>query len=265
MSTAAVLRFAREHEYSLAAPELLGLPASSRRTSYDPAQFRDRLIASLLAGDESTARQVVFESYLARRPLAEIFDQIVAAAFHEIGERWACHQVQVYQERRGCEICNRILLELRHIQAPPGPTPRAIGGTLEGDLYGLPTTMIELVLREAGMNATALGISIPAESLASAVRDLRPALFWLSVSHIEEESRFVRAFATLTEACQAQRTPLVVGGRALTDSLRRHLVYSAHCDTLEQLARLVESFLEPRGNTSHGDPAFSPQDRPTSK
>ncbi len=258
LSAAAVLRFVREHDYRLVAPEVLGLEPLNRSFGINADQARDALVATLLAGNDSAAQQILFGLYLARRSLAEIFDLVVAAAFQDIGERWACRQVQIYQERRACEICGRILLELRHLQTvPPATAPLVIGGTMEGDPYTLPTTMIELVLREAGLNAVSLGVSIPAESLAAAVHDLAPSLFWLSVSHIADGPKFLHDFSELTAACQARRIPLVVGGRGLTALFRRQLVYSAFCDTLEQLTRLVGSFLDPNRR------ATLPQDHST--
>lgn len=267
LSTAAVLRFVREHDYPLVAPELLGMAGLRRPAAYDSQEIRAAFIRAVLAGDEGLVRQILFELYLARQPLAEICDQIIAVAFQEIGARWACQEIQVYQERRGCEVCLRALLELRHIQAPPpAHAPLAIGGTLAGDPYSLPTTMIELVLRELGVHAMSLGVSIPGESLTAAIRELQPALFWLSASHIPDEAEFQTEFARLSAACQQQATPLVVGGQALTESLRRRLVYSAHCDTLVQLSRLVATFwekatLRPASSASCGDPQ-SPHAQP---
>ena len=57
---------------------------------------------------------------------------------------------------------------------------------MEGDLYALPSAMVELVLRESGFRATTLGTSIPISSLIRAVQATKPKLFWLGVSHIRE-------------------------------------------------------------------------------
>ena len=185
------------------------------------------LAEALLAGDELLARQIVFDLYLAKHAMSMIFDKVFVSAFQEIGERWACQQADVYQERRGCDIITRILFELRRVQCPPERCCTAIGGTIEGDLYSLPTTMAELVLRDSGFHATTLGTSIPFVSLIKAIEQTQPKLFWLSVSHIPSPANFVNQFAALSQQCQASGTALVVGGRALTEELRQCMTYSA--------------------------------------
>jgi methanogenic corrinoid protein MtbC1 len=164
-----------------------------------------------------------------------IFDEVIAAAFREIGDRWACHVAEVYQERRACDIAQRILFDLRRVQRPLEKKWFAAGGTIEGDLYSLPSAMAELVLRDSGFHAISLGTSIPFASLVKAVQETKPKLFWLSVSHIREELDFVSEFATLSQACLAAETALVVGGRALTEALRQRMTYSAYCDTMQHL------------------------------
>jgi methanogenic corrinoid protein MtbC1 len=127
------------------------------------------------------------------------------------------------------------LFDLRRVQRVPERKWLATGGTIEGDLYSLPSAMAELVLRDCGFHATSLGTSIPFASLGKAVQETKPKLFWLSVSHICEELDFLSEFAALSQACVAADTALVVGGRALTEELRQRMSYSAYCDTMQHL------------------------------
>lgn len=235
MPTTDVLRFVRERGHRLISPEVLGLPAASEFAELGLTRGKPRLVDALLAGDELLARQIVFDLYLAKHPVSVICDEVLAGAFQEIGDRWACRDADVYQERRSCEICLRILFEIRNIQRLPNTTWSAIGGTIEGDPYMLPSAMVELVLRECGFRATALGTSIPVSSLIRAVEQTKPKLFWLSVAHIPEGFDFVEEFAKLSHACMAEGTALAVGGRALTGELRQRMTYSAFCDTMQHM------------------------------
>lgn len=218
---------------------------------------RPRLVDALLAGDELVARQIVFDLYLAKHSRSVIFDEVFAAAFREIGDRWACHDVDVYQERRGCEIALNILYDLRRVQQVPERKWLAIGGTIEGDQYSLPSAMAELVLRDCGFYATSLGTSIPFASLIKAVESTQPKLFWLSVSHIREGLDFVAEFSALSQACTAAGAALVVGGRALTEDLRQRMTYAAFCDTMQHL----ESFAQ----TLHRSLSSEPRPRQRTK
>jgi methanogenic corrinoid protein MtbC1 len=230
-----VLRYVRDQGQKLASPEILGLPPVSDGASSGLSHGGARLVGALLSGDELLSRQIVFDLYLAKHSPSAIFDEVVAAAFREIGNRWACHDADIYQERRGCEIALRILFDLRRVQQAPDRKWLAIGGTIEGDQYSLPSAMAEVVLRDCGFHATSLGTSIPFASLVKAVEETKPTLFWLSVSHIREGLDFVTEFSLLSQACLASGTALVVGGRALTEELRRRMTYSAYCDTMQHL------------------------------
>lgn len=243
MAVADVLRYIREQDQKLVSPGILGLPPASENAEVGLKRSGPRLVDALLEGDEFLARQIVFDLYLAKHSLSAIFDEVIAAAFREIGDRWACHTADVYQERRGCEIILRILFDLRRLQPVPETKWLATGGTVEGDLYSLPTAMAELVLRDSGFRTNSLGTSIPFASLIKAVQQTQPRLFWLSVSHLREGLDFAVEFAVLSQACTAAGTALVVGGRALTGELRQRMTYSAYCDTMQHLEAFAKMLI----------------------
>ena len=95
--------------------------------------------------------------------------------------------------------------------------------------------MAELVLRDNGWQATSLGCSLPFFTLKAAIEENRPKLFWLSVSHIFDEKRFLDETGQLFQVAQDNDSALVVGGRALIDSVRKQMKYSAFCDTMQHL------------------------------
>lgn len=239
-SVAAVVRFLRSERLPMVRPELLGLPSNTGQGAAVLPRAAGRVFDALVAGDEALCRQVVFDLYLAGQALVEIFDVAVAPAFHRIGEQWECGSLDVYVERRACEIALRVIHEVRGILPEPTPgAPTAIGGTAESDPYQLPTTMIEAILRDAGWNAASLGSSLPFATLIDAIRQIRPALFWLSVSHVPDPEAFLRQYATLHEAALRQGTAVAVGGAALSGHLRRRMQYAAHGDNLQHLVSFV--------------------------
>jgi excisionase family DNA binding protein len=184
---AEVLRYLRKSGQPLVVPELLGLPPQTEGAGERAlGKIREELIGALTRGDETAVRQIGFDLYFSRRRMSLICDEIVAPTFAEIGRMWECGDIAVYQERRACEIALRLVQELRRtIDAPTGSAPKAIGGTLTGDFYVLPTALVELVLRDNGWNAVSLGSGLPKDTLIQAADDVQPALVWLSVSHTE--------------------------------------------------------------------------------
>lgn len=253
MQIGEVMQFLRERNQPLISPEVLDLPPASDGAELGLARSRPVLVSALLAGKEVVARQIIFDLYLARHSLSVIFDEVIAAAFRDIGERWACQEADPYQERRGCEIALHVMFELRRILREPDPNWLAIGGTIPGDQYVLPSVMAELVLRDGGWNATALGTSLPFDSLIRAVIENRPKLFWLSVSYIQPSIDFVADFTKLSRACKQTGTALAVGGQALTESVRQKMSYSAYCDTMQHLDSFAKTLRGTTGTATKGE------------
>lgn len=231
-----VLEFLKSRGHEIVQPELLGLPSTVGHGERTLRGAEDRLKEALIAGDELACRQIVLDLYLAKNRLSVICDEVIADAFEKIGDLWDCGDVEVYQERRSCEICSRILQELRAtVPRLEANAPVAMGGTLDGDHYTLSTAMAELVLRDNGWQATSLGCSLPVFTLKAAIEENRPKLFWLSVSHICDEQRFLEETGQLFQVAQDNAAALVVGGRALNETVRKQMKYSAFCDTMQHL------------------------------
>lgn len=236
MQISDVLRFIREREQKLVSPEILHLPPTTTGAELGLTRGRRLLVDALLNGQDDVARQIIFDLYLAKHPLPLICDDVIAGAFSDIGDRWACDEADTYQERRGCEIALRVMFDLRRKQRVSSKAKLAIGGTIEGDVYAIPCTMAELVLRESGWNATSLGTSLPFRSLCRAVRETKPKLFWLSVSYIPPSLDFIKGFATLSNVCRDHDAALFIGGRVLTEEIRAQLVYTEYCDSMQSLS-----------------------------
>ena len=204
---------------------------------------------ALLDGDEDRCTQMVMELYLAKRSVHEICDQLIATAFHQIGDQWACGEADVYQERRGCRIAQRILGRLHLLLPQPAEdSPLALGCSASGDNYCLASTMVELVLRDAGWRASSLGENLPLSSLANAIEHHQPRLAWVSCSHIPDVEQFLADYASLFDAVGSQ-VDLVVGGRALTPALLQRMRYSSYCRTMDELHQLARQ-LDPRAQRS---------------
>jgi methanogenic corrinoid protein MtbC1 len=251
------VHFLRKGNYPLVRPEVLGLPSAIGRGEITFDRARGRLQDALRAGDEEQCRLILLNLYLGGHSPCEICDRIIAPAFHALGDHWQRGDLEVYQERRGCEICVRVLFELRAIQPTPGESAAyAMGATLEDDPYMLPTTMAELCLREAGWRAESHGSCVPAETLGAALRDRRPRLLWLSVSAIGSVPRFLEAYGRLYEIAAELGVAVVVGGRALSEDVRREMSYSSHGDSMRHLVSFADALRQSAGQTTaaSGDP-----------
>ncbi len=243
--TSGLMEFLRSKKQQIVRPEVLGLPVTAGQTVRVIDRAAENLVDALVVGDEDQCRQIVFDLFLTEHSITAICDQVFAKAFESIGDRWECGDAEVYQERRGCELALRVLHELEAmVPKPASDAPLAIGGAPAGDQYNLATTMVELVLREAKWNAVSLGDNLPFTTLAAAIREHRPRLFWLSCSHVEDEAGFLTGYESLyDEFCMD--VAIVVGGRALTEELRQKMKYAAYCDNMQHLEGFAQTLQRP--------------------
>lgn len=201
------------------------------------ASFRD----GLMSGDEKRVHDAMRRYFQCRECVASFADEVIAKSFHQIGEQWCRGEVEIYQERRAADICGRMLQEIRRLLPEPNANaPQAMGGTIEGDLYQLPTQLIALVFRQNGWRSMNLGANLPLNTIAAAVAQHTPKLLWLSISHIECEERFQQDYQEFYEALPSEMS-VVIGGRALHDGLRPQMRYTGFCDDLRQLSSLANA------------------------
>ena len=237
VTASSVLSYLRSTGKTPALPQILGLPALPTRRDSGLETSAARFQAALESGDEEEFRAIGFGLYLAGVDLPSLFDQGLAPAFAAIGECWSNGSVEVYQERRACEMGSRFFHEVRTAIPPPLDTaPTAIGGTLEHDPYSLATTMAELTLRELGWRAESYGIGLPSATLCVATRRENPRLLWLSVSHIADTNEFVSDYMSVFDAAYSRDVAVVIGGQALTEALSKRLRFTSHCSNMSQLA-----------------------------
>ncbi|WP_233148389.1 MerR family transcriptional regulator [Rhodopirellula sp. MGV] len=247
----ALREFLRSTRRSLVDPDVLGIdeveltlacPPIARRPSipgegHEPTQHDFR--SALAAGDEGHCMKLLLERVSQGWGRAEAAEDLITDAMRGIGQAWDCGELKVYQERRSCLICQRLIEKLRDgLPTLPANAPIAIGAAPATDPYQLPTAMVELALRENGWNAINLGNNVPLDSCIEAVQEYSPTLVWLSVTSVADPQEFIREENRLANALDDNMS-MIVGGRALDDVLRPKLRYTAYCDSLRHLVELA--------------------------
>lgn len=242
----AVLDFLRRTGKPIRDPRAIALPDGcglDMPTSMETA--RDHFMKSILAGDEMAARRIAVDVFVSGYSVSEMCDQMITPVFHDIGNLWQCGDVQIYEERRACEICQRTIHELRRaVKQGDGNKPLAMGGTLDGDPYTIATSLAELVLRDIGWRAESLGNMLPFDAIRTAIIEQRPKLFWISVTTVRDPQRFVADFNLLFDVAQSTGTALVAGGQGLTTDIRQQVRYSQFSDTYGHLESFGQGLFE---------------------
>ena len=232
-------------------PTAIGLTVQSKQSespavskpvpAAESSALREAFERAILSGNEGEARRVISVWYALNGGMVSVADDLISPTFRSIGEMWECGDVDIYQERRGCEICMRLIHELRRLLPEPvGVAPLAMGGTIVGDQYQLASQVIDIVFRENGWRSVNLGCNLPFGSMLSAARKHMPKIFWLSISYVRDESQFIEDCDRFSKQLP-RGVLLVLGGGALHEGLRKRLSFSAYCDSMQQLANLART------------------------
>jgi MerR family transcriptional regulator, light-induced transcriptional regulator len=228
--------------------DLAGLKLSfSKDQPPSPKSLAEHLYPALLAGDASAICSILHGAYQSGMPIETLADQVIAPAMQLIGSDWETGKIDVMHEHRASQLCASALFELKAVleRRSGRNRPLAVGGALEGDFTVLPSLLAQMVLLDSGWDAVNLGPNTPVTSFRKALEELKPRLMWISLSHLQDAAAFVRSYRELYDQSEQAGIAVVIGGRALEESVRASIPYTAHGDTLSHLAAFARS-LHPR-------------------
>ncbi|MEM6330419.1 MAG: B12-binding domain-containing protein [Planctomycetota bacterium] len=213
-----VISFLRETNRPIIDAKLLGLPDGVGRRDTNSAKASATLNTAIEQGEEVKCREVVLDYYLGGANVVQVCEDLLTPAMHHLGDLWRCGQAEVFQERFACEIIGRLLNDLRSMLPTPSPdAPLALGGSPEGDMYRLPTTMVQLVLAESGWKALSLGDNLPYRTILAAIDRRQPAAVWLSVSRSDGAENWLDQLQDFSEQLPAG-VAFLLGGRGVAEA-----------------------------------------------
>ena len=178
-----------------------------------------------------------------------VFDDIIAPAMWEVGDRWERGEMDVFEEHLCTQAVNEVLRQVKQTldetitpADQSGIPPIAIGCAVGGEMHEVASAMIEIVLRQRGWSAHSLGSIIPVDSLIAAINDFEPQLVWISYTCIQNPETTYRDSEKVFAALKPNQH-LVIGGQALTASHRRNLKFHFMGDSLDHVIRFSDLLL----------------------
>jgi excisionase family DNA binding protein len=215
-----VLSFLRQSGQKLENPECLGMALTSGCGERCLERGRNRLFTSLTTGNEEEARQVLVDLYLSKYALTTIIDEVITPTFCQIKTQGLSGELEIYKERMSSKTCMRLLHEMSlSLSRPAVDAPYAIGGTPSEDYFTLTLAATELVLRDMGWKANSLGANLPFCTLHKAMEDLKPQLFWMTISHIQNVDELVSGLKSLQQKADEMGILFLCDGCKLSDEI----------------------------------------------
>ncbi len=255
ISRAEAIRFIRDQRLHVADPVPLGLPeiTGAVAVSGGPAHPDAGQLFDLLSrGESGLARGLILSVYLQGSSIAEICDQWIAPAMHQLGELWKHSDRGVYIEHRATDVCIHALNQFRSILAEPRPeAPAAVGGAPAGDIYLIPSLAAAIVLASEGFRAVNLGPDTPLNAIESAVTEYRPRVAWLSISTMPTNpNEFAGAIETLDAHLAQRGVKFIIGGRCARQIRSAHPLRAFVCSSMSELVAFVRGAVTAGANAS---------------
>jgi len=228
-----VARFKRENRRSMASAASKAETLSAAHVETAAASLFD----ALTRGDAEEASALLVKAYLGGRPLAFIFEELLAAAMRRIGDLWHQGALTVAEEHLATRAALDALQTLDTVIAEPEPNNLlAVCCGAEDDFHELPLRCAELILKHEGWEVLSLGANTPFYALAEMVVRLHPRLVCVASTILVDPDRAVREFRELRAAGGRVGAAIVLGGAGFADaSVRRRLPAELYADNFQQL------------------------------
>ena len=153
----------------------LARPAAPGRGRARRVRHRDYagdLATLLVAGDEAGSWRLSQDALTAAFTPEELYCDVLAAAMHTIGDRWAAETVSVAEEHRATAVAARLVGRLGGLFVRRGRRRGLVVlGAPSGDTHGLATALVADPVRGRGFTVADLGADTPVSSFTEVAAD----------------------------------------------------------------------------------------------
>jgi len=191
-------------------------PGSEGEEGGAVAQFQ----AAALAGDASACVAQLAAHRLRGTSLAGIFDDVVAPALADMGERWQFAKLSVAEEHVGSQAVIDAIARAQPLAEPPGEPNRptrgaAVVAAVAGELHDIAARMTACLLRARGYEVLAPLAQTPARDLADLVMRCRASIVALSSTMLRDPAELTEQIALAARAASQTGGRVVLGGKGM--------------------------------------------------
>jgi DNA-binding transcriptional MerR regulator/methylmalonyl-CoA mutase cobalamin-binding subunit len=201
--------------------ELRGLVISTRATVAvrDGEAVPDELVAECLAAIEAMSAgrlEATLSRAIVELPATVFLDDVVAKLLEEIGNRWRSGILDPGQEHLASMAVRNALARVISDMQPEGSAPVIVVATPTGEDHELGAMMAAAAAASSGWRTIYIGVDLPAEDIAAAVRRTRAEAIGLSLVVANGKSSLARVSEQLDRLRDevGPGVKIFLGGRA---------------------------------------------------
>ena len=236
---AEAVRFLRRTGRCPADPALLGLTVSGGAgesgADLDRDALRERVRLALLDGREEVIREVVTRWVLRGRPVAEVCDDPLLAAYRRIRSTCEHPSERCVVLHRALSVAREAAAAVRDLLEPPAEdAPAAVLADVGYEVDSLPVHLAAAVARDRGLRVVQLGYGVDPAVLAGAVPRCGAAWVWLSAGGgpRADHRAVARALAAAAAAADRCGARLVLHGDAVPPEAAKESAAGERVDSL---------------------------------
>lgn len=188
-------------------------PVASLCEANPHADLAARYLEALLAGDRSTATQMILDAAQHGMRIGDIYLHVVYPTQREIGRLWQMNRISVAKEHYCTAATQQIIAQLRPwISESERIGLRLVVTSVGSELHELGARMVADFFEMAGWDVYYLGANTPLPGLISAIIEQRADLVAISATmtcNVLIVAEFVRAIRARPETAAL---PILVGG-----------------------------------------------------
>lgn len=177
------------------------------------AIFRDRLLATLVAGDRVKTARVADEACQAVG-LDSFYVDVLTPTMHSIGDLWKKGDLTVSMEHLASNIVRELLDSMNaRVRVSRKPKGTAVLCTPQGEMHSLGTKVLEGHLLQRGFLPWNIAASAPTDSIVDFIMSKKPDLVLVSLTI----PQYVPSLRRLVEAMRTRRVrgKVLVGGQGI--------------------------------------------------
>lgn len=124
---------------------------------------------------------------------------------------------------------------------------KVVIGTVRGDVHDLGKNIVSMMLSSAGFQVTDLGVDVPAEKFANAVKEIEPDILGMSCLLTVGMPELRGVIAELEKQALRQKVKILVGGRSVTPEFAKDIQADGYGKDAVEAIRVATELLGGRG------------------